>query len=158
MSPWTAISPCATVTRSTVSAATNAATNSWNASRKVAASSRPANKQPFYPDPQARHRTGFFYAKNRRVRQLPRCSAFRRQPPDKNCPGSDRGAPGSSLSIRYGKMPMWLPSQRMDMLVTVTDVRRASQQVPLTDRPVFPADPGKEVPVMGNDHPGRQIA
>lgn len=68
-------------------------------------------------------------------------------------------APGPLPFTPSWKMPMWLPSQRMDMLVTVTDVRRASQQVPLTDRPVFPADPGKEVPVMGNDHQGRwQVA
>ncbi len=51
---------CATATRSTVSAATNAATNSWNVSRKAAVSSRPATKRCVYPDPQSPSSYGLF--------------------------------------------------------------------------------------------------
>ena len=51
---------CATATRSTVSAATTAATNSWNVSRKAAVSSRPATKRCVYPDPQSPSSYGLF--------------------------------------------------------------------------------------------------
>ena len=76
-----------------------------------------------------------------------------------DCPEPRDRAPGSSPSIRDGEMPVRLPAQRMDMLMAMPDVWRAAQQASFPDRPVLPADAGKKIPVMGNDHPGRgQVA